>query len=211
MLLILSIDRRPQPLSLLSMKTLARLMLVPTLLAGMSVLSLHADNYLRNADMKNGFSSWRGDGNTAFIKPDGTEGVDGDPDVIPVIKMTLGGQSRSVYQEIETRDKPTTMHVKLEIFASSNFKRSDNKSDYNTFWKPGSVWYWSAIVIPEVDFWVRGGMNTWFYKVINLKPGAWTTLDGHFENQDPNQDRVIDFCVPAGKGTIYIKNPVVDK
>ena len=162
--------------------------------------------------MKNGFSSWRGDGNTAFLKADGTEGADGDPDVTPVIKMTLGGQSRSVYQEFEARDKPTTMHVKLEIYASSDFQRSSNKEDYNTFWNPGSIWYWSAIIIPQVDFWIRGGSGMWFYKVINLKPGAWTTLDGHFENQDPNvEDRVIDFCVPAGKGTIYIKNPVVDR
>ena len=184
-------------------------------MAGATTLSLRADdtttNYLKNADLKNGFSSWRGEGNIVFLKPDNTEGADGDPDVIPVIKMTLGGESRSVYQEIETRDKPTTMHVKVEVFATPEFKRSTEPGDFNTHWQPGSIWYWSAIVLPEIDFWIRGGMGTWFYKMSNLKLGAWTTVEGHFENQDPNEDRVLDFCVPIGHGAIYLKNPVCDK
>jgi hypothetical protein len=192
------------------MKTLIRSLLVTSILVGMTVISLRADNYLKNADMKEGFAGWHGDANAAFLKPDGTEGADGDADVIPVIKMSLGGESRSLYQDIETRDKPITMHVKVEVFASSDFKRSPHADDYNTTWKPGSIWYWSAIALPNIDFWIRGGSTGYFYKLMNLKPGAWTTVDGRFENLPQDLDRSIDFCIPAGKGAIYLKNPVAE-
>jgi hypothetical protein len=194
------------------MKLHLHILIVTTILAGLMVVSLRADNYLTNADLKDGVAGWHGDGQATFLKPDGTEGADGDPGVIPVIKVTLSsGESHFVYQEISTRDKPTAMHVKVEVFASSDFQRSTHADDYTIQWKPGGTWYWSAIAVPSVDFWIRGGSsNSWFYKLSNLKPGTWTTVDGHFEGLPTDEDRVISFDVPPGHGTIYFKNPVAE-
>jgi hypothetical protein len=194
------------------MKSILRSIVVLSVLSGLTVVSLRADNFLKNADLKDGIAGWHGDGEPALLKADGTEGADGDPDVTPVIKIPLSsGDSRAVYQEISTRDKPTTMHVKVEVYASSDFKRSTHADDYTIDWKPGGTWYWSAITIPNVDFWIRGGSsNSWFYKLANLKPSAWTTVDGHFEGLPNDDDRVITFCAPPGHGTVYIKNPLAE-
>ena len=195
------------------MKPLLRTVLVISFWAGLSLFSVRADNFLKNADLKGGIAGWHGDGEPALLKADGTEGADGDANVTPVIKIPLSsGDSRTVYQEISTRDLPTTMHVKVEVFASSDFKRSTRADDYSIDWKPGGTWYWSAIAIPNVDFWIRGGGNNgWFYKLASLKPGAWITVDGRFEGLHLDEDSVVTFCAPPGHGTVYIKNPLAEK
>jgi hypothetical protein len=167
-------------------------------------------NYLDNTDFKSGLAAWHGDGETAFLKPDGTEGAEGDAGSIPVLKIKASrGHSVSAYQEFDTRDNPSTMHVKVDVFASSDFLRSIFASDYTKEWKAGGTWYWSAIVIPTTDFWIRGGPHS-FYKLIDVKPGNWVTLDGHFQGLDPADSHTMNFCVAPGEGTVYLKNPVVE-
>ena len=179
------------------------------ILAAMAVpFSLKAD-YLKNADLKDGLAAWRGDGEAAFLNPDGTEGAEGDKNVTPVIKLVLSkGSPHSVYQEYETRDNPTTQHLRVDVFASSDFKRSTFPSDYTSTinWKPGGVWYWTGVAVPNVDFWIRGAPG-FLYKLANLKPGEWVTVDGFWDTPPPAQDRTVVFFVPPGSGTIYIKNP----
>ncbi len=189
------------------MRALSLTILAAVIVVGILPLSVRAD-YLKNTDLKEGLSCWSGDGEAAFLNPDGTEGAEGDQGVIPVIKLPLSrGSSRAIYQEFEAPDTSTTMHIKVDVFASADFKRSKFEEDYSKDWTAGGTWYWSGIVIPTVDFWIRGGDSGWFYKLSNLKAGAWTTVTGSFQGLAKTQDRVVNFCVPAGEGTIYIKNP----
>ena len=178
----------------------------------LACMSLNATaNDLANTDFQKGLSDWHGDGEIAYLKTDGTEGTETDPDVTPVMKIVLSrSRTLAVYQEFDTRDaKPTNMHVTVDVYASADFVRSKFASDYSIKWKPGGTWYWSAIAIPDVDFWIRGGPG-WFYKLIDLKPGSWSKLDGRFEGLMESDSHVMNFCVPPGQGTIYLKNPSVE-
>jgi hypothetical protein len=191
------------------MRSTSRMMSIGLVLVAVTALAVQAD-YLSNGDLKNGIVGWHGDGEAAFLNADGTEGAEGDAGVTPVIKLALSkGQPRAVYQEYETRDNPTTQHIRVDVFASNDFKRSTFASDYSTDinWKPGGVWYWSAGAIPKVDFWIRGSPG-FIYKLANLKPGQWVTVDGRWDSPPPGEDRAVYFFVPAGEGTVYLKNAV---
>ena len=101
------------------------------MLAWMVPLSLQAD-YLKNTDLSEGFACWHGDGDPAFLDPDGNEADDGDKGAVPVIKITLSkGESHAVYQEYETKDNPKGLHIRVEVYASEDFKRSAFASDYS--------------------------------------------------------------------------------
>jgi len=172
-------------------------------------LALRADGYLKNTDFKEGLAGWHGDGEAAFLNPDGSEGAEGDKGVVPVIKIALSkGQSRTVYQDYETRDNPKTQHVRIEVYASSDFKRSKFTNDYSSDinWPAGSTWYWTGEKTPNVDFWIRGAPG-FLYKLANLKPEQWVTVEGRWDSAPPAENRTVAFIVPPGDGTIYIKNP----
>jgi hypothetical protein len=190
------------------MRATLPLVLATLTLAGLMAVPLRAD-YLKNTDLKGGLAGWHGDGVSAFLNPDGTEGAEGDKGVIPVIKITLSkGQPHAVYQEYETRDNPKTQHIRVDVFASLDFKRSKFASDYSPEinWKAGSIWYWSAAAIPNVDFWIRGAPG-FLYKLADLKPGQWVTVDGRWDSPLAAENRAACFMVPPGEGTIYLKNP----
>ena len=179
-------------------------------LFGLTTLSLRA-NYLTNVDLKEGLAGWRGDGDVAFLAPDGTEGADGDKGVIRVIKVPLSkGQARAIYQEFEAKDNPSTLHARIEVYASSDFKRSTFANDYSPEinWRAGSIWYWSVECVPNVDFWIRLGPG-YMYKLANLKPGQWVTVDAKWDSPMAADDRSVYFFVPPGEGTIYIRNASV--
>jgi hypothetical protein len=189
------------------MRVSSPIMLAALILAGMMPFTLQAD-YLKNGDLKDGLACWRGDGVAAFLNPDGTEGAEGDKGVIPVIKVTLSkGRPHAVYQDYEARDTPKTQHIRVDVFASVDFKRSTFPSDYSPDinWKAGSVWYWSGEAIPNVDFWIRGSPG-FIYKMTNLKPGQWVTVDGRWDSVIPAENRSAYFIVPPGEGTIYLRN-----
>jgi hypothetical protein len=186
------------------------IVLAVILLAGMIPLTLHAqDNYLKNTDLKDGLTGWQGDGEATFLHSDGTEGLEGDKDVIPVIKITLSkGGPRAVYQKYETRNNPNTEHISVEVYASSDFKRSTFISDFtpNVSWSTSGVFYRWNEVTPNFDFWIRGAPG-FIYKVANLTPGDWVTVNGVWNRVMPAVDRTVWFFVPPGEGTVYIKNP----
>jgi hypothetical protein len=194
------------PLRLTGVKTLLSLIVVSSL--GWLGSNLSADPLLHNADLQGGISGWHGDGRVTFLAPDGTEQDDASSGAIPVIKLHLSNDSESVYQEYETHNSPTALNISVDAMAAPDFRRSTEASSYTTKWSPGGTWYWSALAIPTVDFWIRGGPG-WYYKLASLKKGAWTTIKGHFENLTPTDEHVVYFCVPPGDGTVYIKNPVV--
>jgi len=188
---------------------LSRTVLVVGMLVVIATFSLRGE-YLINTDLKTDIGGWHGDGELAYLNADGTEGAEGDPGVTTVIKIPMSsGNPHSEYQEFETHDTPTTLSAKVDVFASKDFQRSKFPEDYSIDWKPGGTWYWSALAIPNVDFWIRGSGSSYCYKLASLKPGAWTTVAAHFEGLHADEDRTMSFCVPCGSGVVYLKNPSV--
>jgi hypothetical protein len=179
------------------MRTLSPLILTAGLLMGMASLAL-SDNYLKNADFKEGSQLWRGDGQAAFLKPDGTEGSETDSGVIPVIRLALSkGQARAIFQEFHPKDAPSRLHIQVQVYASIDFKRSKHASDYR-----------ADDSMPNTDFLIRF-LPDYYEKMADLKPGEWVTVQGTSMSSMPSDDRSVYFMVPPGDGVIYIKNPSV--
>jgi hypothetical protein len=178
----------------------------------LAALPLWAD-LLKNADLKDGLSCWQGDGDSTYLKPDGTEGTQDDPGAIPVLKLVLShGSSHMISQEIDAPGKLVHLAVSVDVYASADFKRSPFPNDYSggADWKPGLATYYGSPIVPNVDFWIRGNLNPGiFYKLVNLKPRAWVSVSGDIQN-DPINNFVVNFCVPPGEGTVYLKNPSVN-
>jgi len=194
------IGRKLRELKRELMRAPALMTLSVVLLAGMMPFSLQA-NYLQNADFKEDSQLWHGDGQAAFLLPDGTEGAEGDKGAIPVIRIHLSkGQSRVVYQEFQPKDTPARLHAHVQAFASLDFKRSQRASDYQS----GD----SLSNMPTADFLVRL-LPEYLEKTINLKPGQWVDVTCQWKVPTPSDDRIIYFMVPPGEGTVYIRNPSV--
>ena len=196
------------------MRPLLPITLAVFALMGMMPLSLQAQaNYLKNTDLKEDFSFWHGDGEPVFLKPDGTEGAEGDKDVIPVIKISLSkSQPRSVHQDFETPNDPKSLTYQVQVYASSDFKRSTFPNDYSSTinWLAGQTYCWyPAEVIPNVDFWIRGKPGL-IYILADLKPNTWTTVSGVWPPAPPpGKDRAVVFCVPPGDGVVYLREASV--
>jgi hypothetical protein len=166
-----------------------------------------AADFLKNGNLKEGMAGWHGDGEMAFLNPDGTEGGEMDPGVTPVIKLPLShGGTHMVYQEITAPSDLKSLSVTVEVYASRDFKRSKFETDYtdSIHWTPGSTWYWSAAAVPPVDFWIRCAPG-YLYKLASLKIADWTTVHGKWDAGASNTDRVVGFVVPPGESTIYIR------
>jgi len=166
-------------------------------MAGGMPLSLHAE-YLTNTDFKEGSQMWRGDGRTVFLRPDGTEGDENDPGAVPVMKIALSKwHSRSVFQDYKTPDNPNTQNVKVQVYASIDFKRSRFADDYV-----------SDDYVPNADFCIRllpGELDS----TSDLKPGEWVTVKGKLQSLTAANDRTICFLIPPGDGIIYLKQPSI--
>jgi hypothetical protein len=166
-----------------------------SLLMGAALLPLRAE-YLRNTDFKEGSQLWRGDGQAAFIKPDGTECGEGDPDAIPVLRVVLAkGHPCAIRQDYLTPDNPRIQHLQVEVYASIDFKRSRFASDYD-----------SEDSIPNADFCIRARPGDADSNA-DLKPGQWVTVKGSVDSAPPSNERTIVFMIPPGEGIIYIRNP----
>ena len=173
-------------------------------------LSLRGD-YLKNTDFSEGFTCWHGDGEPAFLKPDGTEGTPEDKGAVAVIRMALSkGEPHFVYQEYDGRNNIKNEHLTVEVFASSDFKRSTFTTDYapGMTAKAGDFLILPAAVVLDVDFWLRAGPG-FFYKLSELKPGQWVTVDGLWQGPLPAENRAVYYFVPPGHGTIYLRKPSV--
>ncbi len=179
-------------------------------LVGTVPLSLRAD-YIQNADLSQGFACWHGDGEPTFLDPDGTEGTADDKGAVPVIKITLSkDEPSSVYQDIETKDEPKSLKVRIEVYASGDFKRSPFADDYSSDinWKSTGTHYESEQETPDADFWIHDMPST-IYALSDLKPGQWVTVECEFDASTPVDERTVSFCVPPGEGTVYIRNASV--
>ena len=197
------------------MRPLSPITLAAFVLMGMMPLSLRAQaNYLKNTDLKEGFSFWHGDGESIFLNPDGTEGAEGDKDVIPVIKISLSkNDPRSVHQDFETPNEPKSLNFRVLVYASSDFKRSTFADDYSSSinWIAGqTLCLYPEEVIPNVDFWIRGAPGLIYILSNDLKPNTWATVTGTWPpSPPPGTDRTVTFCVPPGDGAVYIREAAV--
>ncbi len=171
---------------------------------------LPADPVLHNADLANGLGGWHGDGELTYLKSDGTEADDASTGGVPVIKLHLSGEPHAVYQEYDTRTMPAKQQISVEAMPSLDFKRSKDPSSSTIGWTSGT-YYWSDLVLPKADFWIRGiGTDfMWYYQLASLKQGVWTKVAGHFERLSPSETHTVNFCVPAGQGSVYLRNPFV--
>jgi len=143
---------------------------------------------------------WSGDGQAAFLKPDGTEGSDSDPGVIPVMRVGLSAsQTRTIYQEFHPQDAPGKVTITVQAYASLDFKRSKHAEDYQTEDYMG---------MPITDFLIRY-LPDYYQQSYSLKPGKWVTLKASFGGQQAADDRAVYFIVPPGVGVVYIKSPAV--
>lgn len=181
--------------------------------AWVMVIPLQADDSI-NPDPNDDLTNWHGDGESAYLKADGSEGSETDPNATPVTKLTLShGQSRVVYREIDLRGNSYAVHVQIDLYASKDFQRSKFASDYTVTERYKTMWE-DDIYSPDVDFWIRMGPGLqyfgWFYTTFGLKPGSWQTLKASWDQgQKPGERFTVNFCVPPGDGAVYLKNPVV--
>jgi hypothetical protein len=173
-------------------------------------------NYFTNTDFGVDLSGWHGDGEKAYLKADGTEGDDTDADAIPVIKIALAhGHSHYVSQEIDLTNKPDGVHVQVEMYVSADFQRSKFDSDYTVPQHFPVMWEYDEQTINS-DFWIRMGpsiyYDDWNYTSGEAKQGKWVTVKAYWPaGQKAGDHFTVNFCVPPGEGTVYLKNPVADK
>ena len=175
-------------------------------------------NYLTNTDFGIDLSGWHGDGERVYLKSDGTEGSETDSDAIPVIKIALAhGHSHYVSQEVDFKDKPDGVHVQVEIYVSADFQRSKFDTDYTVPQHFPVMWEYDEQTINS-DFWIRLGPNDyygydeWSYTSGEAKPGKWVTVKAVWPAGEKAADHfTVNFCVPPGEGTVYLRNPVADK
>ncbi len=183
-----------------------RAVLLATLACCLAPLALRAD-FLKDNTMQEGLAVWKGDGEVAYLNPDGTEGAQGDAGVTQVIKIPLSkSHPRYAYQDFTVPADLAHLSASVEVMASPDFKRSKFPNDYSSdqHWTAGSVWYWSAETVPNVDFWIRIA-PVYDYKLSNLKPGQWVTVKATWDAGASATDRSICFFVPPGDGAVYIR------
>lgn len=175
-------------------------------------------DYLINTDLQEGLSGWHGDGETVFLKPDGTEGGQTDPGAVRVFKLRLSSTPRSIYQEFRTSDYPATLHVKVDIYPSADYQRSHSPGDYTPelLGSARGNFEWPAFGVPQADFWIkagpastRGGFEYWYFVTAYARQGQWLTVEHTFDDVERIDDRSVYFCVPPGVGTLYLRNPSV--
>lgn len=181
-----------------------RVALPLVMLFGLFFLTASAD-YLTNTDFKDSLGGWHGDGKRVLLLPDGTEGSETDTDAVPVIKLKLTSRPEAVYQNYHVSELPPSVHVTIDAYASSDFKRGKFASNaaFGSEISDGSY-------VPDADFWFREDPS-YSIETLKIKTGQWFTLAGIVEYSEAVTERFIYFCVPPGEGAIYLKNPHITR
>lgn len=193
---------------------------------------------LENGDFAKGKSHWMGDGIVVYLKPDGTisptddskstsllppttaptatPGIgaattDQKPKTTPLIEVKLKStQFADVFQKFRTSKEMDVVNAEVVFKGSADFKMNDKATVYDReiTWKPGSFWYWSALVHPKVDVLMRlDKRDNYMYKLDAVKPGAdWQKMKVHWDNVGGGQEVTFHVLVAPGHGTLYIKS-----
>lgn len=205
------------------------------MLAGGTIPS-HADG-LENGDFSKGKSKWMGDGTVVYLKPDGTisptddsrsgsllpapsapaTGTPGAPAAgqppknTPIIEIKLKTtQFADVFQKFRTTKDMDAVNVEVFFKGSADFKLNEKATvfDREITWKPGTFWYWSALVRPKVDVLLRlDKRDNYMYKLDAVKPGGdWQKTKVHWNDVGGGQDVTLHVLVAPGHGTVYLKS-----
>ncbi len=100
---------------------------------------------------------------------------------------------------------PNKITLSIEAFPENNFTRVPSK-DTVTGWQVGTEMFVESGGPFDADFWIQGASG-WALKLFNLDRGHWNKLSATFTPRLPRGIFHIEFHVPTGSGTIYLKNP----
>jgi hypothetical protein len=196
-----------------------------------SSLSTTFADGLENGDFSKGKSHWMGDGTAVTVNADGSVGVSaeskapsslalppiaspgtepkpGSPSVIEIkLKST---QFADFFQKFKTPKEIDGMGVEVVYKGSADFKPNDKATVYDRDidWKPGGIWYWTALVNPKVDMIIRmDKRDIHDYRLQAVKPGgAWQTAKFRWTDVGGNQDVTFHILATPGHGALYIKS-----
>jgi hypothetical protein len=175
--------------------------------------ALADDNLLLNSDFNEDLAHWHGDCHIAYVRDNGTEGNAGDSDVKPALKINLLPHEVGVVsQDIIDHDKLTSLHFRVDILPSADFKPSQDDADYThslRYQKPGDSFQDAAEDALHVDFWMRF-TPPWHYFLAAAVPGKWTVVATDAHGIGHHEERTIFFCVPPGQGALYLLHPAVN-
>lgn len=211
-------------------KPTSQLLLICALSLATLAVNARAEG-LENGDFAKGKSHWMGDGTaipqqsigaastTDALKPPGslalppvasqsTESKPGTPSVIEMkLKLT---QFADLFQKFKTPKEMDGMNVEVVYKGSADFKPNDKATVYDRdiTWKPGGIWYWTALVNPKVDMIIRmDKRDIHDYRLQAVKPGSeWQTAKFRWTDVGGNQDVTFHILATPGHGALYIKS-----
>lgn len=203
-------------------------------------MALCADG-LENGDFAKGKSRWMGDGQLVYQNPDGTFSPNDDlhssllppvgslgtgpaatgtpapgqkPGSAPVIELKLKStQFADLSQKFRTTKEMDVVNAEVTYKTSPDFKMNDKATvfDREISWKPGTFWYWSALVHPKIDVLLRlDKRDTYMYKLEAATPGSdWKKIKVRWDNVGGGQDVAFHVLATPGHGSLYIKSVVI--
>jgi hypothetical protein len=141
----------------------------------------------------------------------GNSASDQKPKTTPIIEVKLKStQFAEVFQKFRTPKEMDVVNAEVVFKSSADFKLNDKATvfDREITWKPGSFWYWSALVHPKTDVLMRlDKRDNYMYKLDAVKPGGdWQKTKVRWDNVGGGQDVTFHFLVAPGHGSLYIKS-----
>lgn len=185
------------------------------LLAALAASSVLAKDF-ENGTFAEERKGWMGDGKIVYLKPDGTSSATKELGSTPVLEIALNKtQPRELTQKFTTEAGTGALEVEVIYKGSPDFKLNEksNKFTKDNTWPHGSIWYWSAYVVPKVDLCVRLDQPTGYaYRLAKVTPGSdWQTLKFRWDNIGEKKDVKICIVTPPGDGSLFVKSVGVSK
>jgi hypothetical protein len=136
---------------------------------------------------------------------------DQKPKTTPIIEVKLKStQFADLFQKFRTPKEMDVVNAEVVFKGAADFKLNDKATvfDREITWKPGALYYWSALVHPKVDVHMRlDKRDNYMYKLDAVKPGSdWQKTKVRWDNVGGGQDVTFHFLVAPGHGSIYIKS-----
>lgn len=170
---------------------------------------VQAEEQIRNGDFSTDENVWRRAGKIVYLDAAGAVVEKGTEGAKPVFALDLTPNRWTIAEQVfRNKDKAKSITILVRLKASADFSRNDSADYSDVNFKAGGTYYWSAIVYPKVDFFVRLADATHNYGLIDLKPGGgWQTLKLRLDDLNPAQrERTLFLNAAPGSGTIYIES-----
>lgn len=136
------------------------------------------------------------------------------PAAAMIIELKLKStQFSDLSQKFRTLKEMDAVNAEVTYKVSPDFKMNDKAMvfDREISWKPGTFWYWSALVHPKVDVLMRLDKKTdYMYKLEAATPGGdWKKMKVRWDNVGGGQDVNFHVLVTPGHGSLYVKSVVI--